>query len=142
MGEERKHERILAIDYGTKKCGLAATDVLGIAVHPIDTIATEQLRVWLNTYLNTEPVSAIVIGRPSHPDGNLMYFDDEILALKRFLEQKFPAKQILLHDETFSSAKAKEIIFLSGAKKKKRQDKKLIDKIAAVVILQDYLKHY
>lgn len=142
MDVEKISERILAIDYGTKKCGLAATDILGIAVHPIDTISTETLRTWLEHYLLREPVSAIVIGRPFHPDGKPMFFDGEILGLKKHLEKKYPAKKIILHDESFSSVKAKEIIFNSGVRKKKRQDKKLIDKIAAVVILQDYLKHY
>jgi len=105
-------------------------------------VPTVELWLWLETYLRTQQVEKIVIGYPRHADGAPVYFDGEIKQLKKKLESTFPEKQIILHDESFTSAKAKQVILQSGIKKEKRKDKSLIDKISAVIILQDFLQHY
>ncbi len=133
--------RILGIDYGTKRCGLAATDILQIAVHPVDTVASGELWDWLVCYLGKEDVEKIVIGHPTHKDGNPVSFMNQIIGLERKIKKFFPSVIVVLHDEAFTSARAKQIIIDSGAKQKKRKDKSLVDKIAAVLILQDYLKY-
>lgn len=133
--------RILCIDYGTKRSGLAATDILQIAVHSLETIPTGLLWEWLETYLINEPVEKVVIGHPTHSDGNAVHFMDQIKGLMRKIEKKFPSVKVELHDEAYTSVRAKEVILQSGVKKEKRKDKKLVDKIAAVLILQDYLGH-
>ena len=83
----------------------------------------------------------IGIGEPKHADGAAVGFQPKIDALRKKLENLFPSITVVYHNEAFSSQKAKQIIMQSGAKKKKRRDKRLIDKISAVVILQDYLGH-
>lgn len=133
--------RILAIDYGTKRSGLAATDILQITANGLTTVDTASLWGWLEKYLESEDVETILIGRTVHKDGTPLYFDHEIQELKSKLEKTFQEKKIILQDEAFTSVKAREIILNSGIKKSKRKDKSLIDKISAVIILQQYLKH-
>ena len=133
--------RILGIDYGTKRCGLAATDILQIAVFPVDTVPSGTLWDWLVKYLTTESVEKIVIGHPTHKDGNPVSFMNQIVGLERKLKKTYPDIEIVLHDEAFSSVRAKQAIIDSGAGQKKRKDKSLVDKVAAVLILQDYLKY-
>lgn len=131
--------RILGIDYGAKRTGLAVTDPLQIIVSGLDTVATSTLLEYLKTYLHQEEVEAIVIGEPLHKDGNPTQLHASIVELSKKLKKLFPEVEVVLHDEYYSSARAKEIIFQSGAKKKKRRDKGLVDKVAAGLILQDYL---
>lgn len=133
--------RILSIDYGEKRCGLAVTDPLQIIVSGLDTVDTANIVIYLKDYLKEEPVEKIVIGEPKHADGAAVGFQPKIDALRKKLENLFPSLTVVYHNEAFSSQKAKQIIMQSGAKKKKRRDKRLIDKISAVVILQDYLGH-
>lgn len=133
--------RILGIDYGTKRCGVAATDILQIAVHPVDTIATGELWDWLVAYLGKENVEKIVIGHPTHKDGNAVSFMNQIVGLERKIKKTYPEIIVAFQEESFTSVRAKQAIIDSGAKQKKRKDKSLVDKIAAVLILQDYLKY-
>lgn len=133
--------RVLSIDYGLKRVGLAVTDPLQIIVSGLATVEANELLEYLDDYLGKEEVEKIVIGWPQHKDGNLTYLSVPILKLIKKLNKKYPLLPILKVDEAFSSQRAKEIIFLSGAKKSKRRDKSLVDKISAVVILQQYLKH-
>lgn len=133
--------RILSIDYGEKRCGLAATDPLQIIVSGLDTVETVNVLPYLKNYLREEDVEKIVIGKPAHADGADVAFQPKIDTLRKKLENLFPSLTVVYHNEAFSSQKAKQIIMQSGAKKKKRRDKGLVDKISAVVILQDYLGH-
>ncbi|HMY85265.1 MAG TPA: Holliday junction resolvase RuvX [Saprospiraceae bacterium] len=133
--------RILCIDYGTKRCGIAATDVLQIAVHAVGTVPSGELWLFLEEYLSKEEVEKIVIGYPTHSDGSEFSFMHQIVGLERKIKKIFPQIELDRHDEAFSSARAKEVIIHSGIRKEKRKDKGLVDKISAVLILQDYLKH-
>jgi len=134
--------RILSIDYGTKKTGIAVTDPLQIIVGGLDTLPTTELMDFLVNYVDKEDVSKIVIGYPYHPDGNPSQLAPVIEKLAERIGKKFPKIEIVFQDESFTSKQAKEIILQSGHKKKKRRDKTLVDKVSAILILQDYLKHY
>ena len=134
--------RILAIDYGTKKTGLATTDPLQIIVSGLDTIATAELIPFLKRYTTQEQVSKIIIGYPYHSDGNPGQLAPIIEGLANQLRKQFPSLEIVFHDESLTSKQAKEIILKSGHRKKKRRDKTLVDKVSAILILQDYLKHF
>jgi putative Holliday junction resolvase len=132
--------RIMAIDYGTKRTGLAVSDPLQIIASGLDTIATHELLDFLETYFNEEEVEAVVIGEPRHADGNPTKITHLIIGLERKLKKLYPEKRVILQDEAFTSADAKQIILQSGAKKKKRREKGLVDKISAVLILQEYME--
>ena len=133
--------RLLSIDYGTKKCGLAVTDPLQIIVNGLETVSTSHLEQYLKDYCRREVVSDIIIGLPRHPDGNPAQLAPEIERVALKLRQLIPSVNILTHDESYTTKHAKQIILKSGLSKKKRRDKALIDKVSAVLILQDYLAH-
>lgn len=133
--------RILSIDYGTKKTGIAVTDPLQIIVNGLDTVLTKDLEDFLLRYTKEEEVEEIIIGYPTHPDGNPAQLASQIDTLAERLKKKFPDIKILLHDERYTSKEAKRIISKSGLPQKKRRNKALVDKISAVLILQDYLSH-
>ncbi|KXK40950.1 MAG: Holliday junction resolvase RuvX [Saprospiraceae bacterium] len=133
--------RIIGIDYGMKRCGLSVTDPLQIIVSGLETVNTNELMPFLENYIKNETVDLIVIGLPIHKDGNFTYLKVSIDQFVASFSKKFPAIKIDFTDEQFSSVLAKQIILDSGVKKKKRQDKALVDKVSAVVILQKYLKH-
>jgi putative Holliday junction resolvase len=133
--------RILCIDYGSKRCGIAATDPFQIIVSAIGTVDTSALMEYLGMYLSTEKVEKLVIGLPVHKDGNFTQLKPEIDQFVHRFRQKFEGIDIDFADEQFSSVHAKQIILDIGIKKEKRKDKALVDKISAVVILQRYLKH-
>ncbi|NJK83754.1 MAG: Holliday junction resolvase RuvX [Saprospiraceae bacterium] len=133
--------RIIGIDYGTKRTGIATTDPLQIIVTALDTVHTSALLDYLKTYCAQEEVEAFVIGEPLHLDGTPTHIAHLVKGLMNSLEKLFPNKKVVLHDERFTSEDAKKIILASGVKKKKRRDKALVDKVSAVLILQDYLGH-
>jgi len=133
--------RIVSIDYGRKRCGIAATDPFQIIVSPVDTIATNELYDYLVKYMHDEEVEKIVFGKPTHADGNETFLMKDIRAFVNRLTKGYSDLQIDYQDESFTSMEAKNIIMMSGAKKKKRRDKELVDRVSAVIILQKYLKH-
>ncbi|MCG8327086.1 MAG: Holliday junction resolvase RuvX [Chitinophagales bacterium] len=133
--------RILAIDYGTKRTGLAVTDPLQIIANGLDTVPTTDLLEYLSTYFQKEEVETIVLGEPLYPDGNPAQIHHLVIGFSRKLKKLYPDKEVVLHDERFTSEDAKRAILMSGAKRKKRQDKSLVDKISAVIILQDYMEN-
>ena len=102
--------RILAIDYGTKRTGIAVTDPLQIIVNPCNTVETKDLIDFLTSYLEEEQVEAIVIGQVFNKDGSPVYFNSEIEKLIRFINNSYPNIQIEREDESFTSEKAKEIL--------------------------------
>lgn len=132
--------RILAIDYGTKRTGIAVTDPLQIIANGLDTLPTETVLDFLKKYTATEKVETIVVGEPMHWDGNPAQIAPEVNAFVAKIKELFPYIPVIMQDERFTSEDAKKIILQSGAKKKKRQDKALVDKISAVLILQEYLE--
>lgn len=133
--------RILSIDYGLKRVGVAVTDPLQIIATGLATVDTKEILTFLKDYMNKEEVSCVVIGEPLHLDGSPTQIAPTI---NRFIEELiklFPDLRVERQDERFTSRDAKQIILQSGAKKKKRRDKGLVDKISAVLILQDFLEH-
>ncbi|MBK7226744.1 MAG: Holliday junction resolvase RuvX [Saprospiraceae bacterium] len=133
--------RILGLDYGQKRTGIAVTDPLQIIVNPLTTVETKELNEFLATYLKNEAVEKIVFGMPRHKDGNDTYLSEEIRVLGSKIKNSYPYLIVDYHDESFTSQTAKVFMIQSGMKKLKRQDKSELDKMSAVVILQEYLKH-
>ena len=125
-----------------KRTGLSVTDPLQIIVQGLDTQETVAVLEFIKVYAMKEPVDAIVVGYP-FLDGEWgdkkfkVKLDDFILQLKKL----FPDKTVHLHDERYSSFRAREIISQSGHKKKKRESKEHLDKTSAIIILQEYLGH-
>ncbi|MFZ2897552.1 MAG: Holliday junction resolvase RuvX [Saprospiraceae bacterium] len=132
--------RILGIDYGTKRTGIAVTDPLKIIASGLDTVSTEALKGYLTQYLAAEEVECIVVGMPLYPDGNPAQIAPQVEVFVKKLKKLFPDIEVITWDERYTSEEAKRIILQSGAKKKQRRDKSLVDKISAALILEDYLK--
>ncbi|HHH53660.1 MAG TPA: Holliday junction resolvase RuvX [Bacteroidetes bacterium] len=133
--------RIIGLDYGIKKTGISVTDPLQIIVNPLTVISTDELLAYLIKYAEGEEIEKIVIGEPKHKDGNPVYFEKDIQLFILKLQKHFPEIEIDRQDEDYTSAEAKELIKKLNLKKKKRQDKTLVDKLSSVLILQRYLKH-
>lgn len=130
----------MSIDYGTKRVGVAVTDPLQIIANGLDTVPTSDIFDFLKRYFVEEEVEQMVVGMPYHLDGNPTYVSPLIEAFIKKVNKLFPTIKVVTQDERFTSSDAKKIILQSGAKKKKRQDKGLVDKISAVLILQEYLE--
>lgn len=131
--------RILAIDYGRKRTGLAATDILRITANPLLTIETKELMKWLTDYFHREPVDEVVIGHPTQMNGQDSESMNYIRPFMGLFKKTFPDKPITMYDERFTSVLAHRAMIDGGMKKKDRQDKTVVDKIAACIILEDYL---
>jgi len=132
--------RIIAIDYGTKRIGLAVTDSLQMIAGPLKTVHSSEIIDFLKEYLHRENVEAFVIGEPKHLDGNL---SGPIEALSNFIKnltKNFPDKPIYRIDERFTSKMAMDTLIAGGASKKQRQDKATLDTISAMIILQSFLE--
>lgn len=131
--------RILAIDYGTKRIGLAVTDPLQIFASPLNTVSPKEFDNFISGYLKTEEVDAFVIGYPvqmnNQPSESVKYINPFI----KKLQKAFPEKNIYLVDERFSSQMALRTMIDGGVKKRDRQDKSMVDKISASIILQSFL---
>lgn len=133
--------RIVAIDFGGKRTGVAATDELQIIASPVDTIDTSKLMDFFEKYLFTENVSDLVVGLPMRFSGEL---NDIEIEIKKFIEKfevKYPTIKIHRENEMFTSKMASRAMFEGGLKKKKRQEKGMVDKVSAVIILQSFLSH-
>ena len=132
--------RILAIDYGIKRTGIAVTDPLRIIATALDTVPSETLLKFLETYLQKEMVDEFVVGMPK----TLKNEDSEIAPLVRnfveVLKKTFPDKTVHLADERFTSSIAQRAMIDGGMKKKDRQVKGNIDKISATLILQSFME--
>ena len=133
--------RILGIDYGIKRTGLAVTDPEQIIVNSLKTVNTQSLLLFLKSYLQEEEVEKLVFGYPTHKDGNPTYVVDEIERFKDKLKKDFPDLEFDYQNENFTSAEAMDIMIQSGLSRKQRKDKARLDKISAVLILQRYLRH-
>lgn len=130
----------MGIDYGTKRIGIAVTDPLQIIASGLDTVPTGEIFDYLSGYFQKETVEKIVVGEPLHEDGNPAQIAHLVVGFVRKLQRLFPKIAVVTRDERYTSVEAKRIILQSGAKKKKRRNKELVDKISAVLILQDYME--
>ncbi len=133
--------RILSIDYGLKRCGIAVTDPLQIIVSGLTTISNNELLSYIYAYCQLNSVEEIVIGYPRHADGSKNLLSQQIDLIKLELEKKLNGIKVNYFDEKGSSKQAMQIMVQGGVRKKKRSDKELLDKMSAVIILQKYLGH-
>ena len=132
--------RILAIDYGKKRTGLAVTDPLQIIANGLTTVNTQELFDYLKAYIAKEDVEKIIIGLPYQLDGSPTDATPSVLHCIRRLKNSFPNIPIVPVDEQFSSKMASRAMVEMGMKKKDRQKKELIDEIAATILLQEYMQ--
>lgn len=133
--------RILAIDLGTKRTGLAVTDMLKMLANPLETIETEKLIPYLRDYFEKEEVEVIVLGYPIRLNGQYNEMTPKVLSMKDRLKTFFPDKVIELVDERFTSKMAMDSMIAMGSKKKDRKEKAgNLDKVSAAIILQSYLE--
>ena len=132
--------RILAIDYGRKRTGLAVTDVLRITANPLLTIETKDLMNGLKVYFAHEPVDEVVIGHHTQMNGQESESMNYIRPFMGNFKKQFPDKPITMYDERFTSVLAHQAMLAGGMKKKDRQDKAVVDKIAACIILEGFLE--
>ena len=132
--------RILAIDYGQKRTGIAVTDTLQMIANGLATIETKELEKFILDYVAKEDVSVIVVGKPTQMNGENSENMKRIEPFFNRLKKLFPDKEITYYDERFTSVLAHQAMLQSGIGKKARQDKALVDKISATIILEDYLQ--
>ncbi len=131
--------RVLALDYGTKRTGIAVSDSLKMIANGLETVPTHTLIDFLENYCQKEIVDVIVIGKPTQTNGKDSDTMGHIKGLVKRLKMKFPNKKFVYEDERFTSVLAQQTIRESGISKKARQNKSLVDKISATIILQSYL---
>lgn len=134
--------RILAIDYGKKRCGIAVTDPLKIIATGLTTVEAPQLMNFLKSYIQKETVEEVIVGLPVNLDDS---DTDSTAAVRHFIkafEKHCPGISITPVDERFSSKRAAEAMVDMGMKKKQRQNKAMVDEISAALLLQDYLSKF
>ena len=131
--------RILSIDYGTKRTGLAVTDPLRIIASALATVETKQLEKYLADYFSKNDVDIIVLGKPTQMNGAPSETMRFIEPLAGRLRHAYPDKQVVLYDERFTSVLAHRTMLESGIGKQARRDKALVDRISATIILQSYM---
>jgi putative Holliday junction resolvase len=132
--------RILSIDYGKKRTGIAVTDPLQIIAGGLATVSTSELFEWLKAYLSSEQVERIIIGEPLQPNGQP---SENLQRVQQFVNRwrkAMPEVPIEYYDERFTSVIAHQAMLSGGLKKKARRDKALVDEISATIILEDYLR--
>ena len=132
--------RIVSIDYGKKRTGLAVTDPLQLIAGGVATVSTSTLFEYLSDYVQKEPVERIVIGEPRQPNGQP---SENLARVQQFVNRwrkAMPQIPIEYFDERFTSVLAHQAMLEGGLKKKARQDKALVDEISATIILQDYMR--
>jgi putative Holliday junction resolvase len=132
--------RILAIDYGAKRTGLAVTDELQIIANGLTTVETPQLFSFLKTYLMKETVELLVVGEPKNLNGTATHSTPLVASFVQKFKSEFAHIPVKLVDERFTSKMATQSILERGVNKKKRMDKSLVDKVSATIILQYYLE--
>lgn len=132
--------RILAIDYGLKRTGIAVTDPLKIIATALITIESPKLITFLKDYFKKEEVELIIIGEPKNWDESDTHATPLVKKIVEKLKKEFPQMPLKLVDERYTSKMASTALIDMGLKKKQRQDKSLVDKVAATIILQEYLR--
>ena len=132
--------RILAIDYGRKRTGIAVTDPMQIIANGLTTVSTHQLMDFLLNYIKQEPVERIIIGHPKQMNNEDSENMKSIIPFMNRLKKLLPDMPVELVDERFTSVLAHQAMLAGGLKKKDRQNKALVDEISATIILQSYLE--
>lgn len=132
--------RILAIDYGLKRTGIAVTDPMQMIANGLTTIETKNLEQFIADYVAKEEVETIVMGKPTQMNGENSENMKRIEPFFNRLKKLFPNKEIVYYDERFTSVLAHQAMLQSGIGKKARQNKGLVDRISATIILEDYLQ--
>ena len=132
--------RIVAIDYGTKRVGLAVSDPMQMIAGGLTTIHPNTLYQFLDDYVEKEMVDTIVVGHPKQMNNKDSEAVQHIKPIVRKLKNRFPGIPIVLEDERFSSVIARDTMLRGGMKKKQRQNKAAVDKISATIILQSFLE--
>ena len=132
--------RILAIDYGQKRTGIAVTDPLQIIATGLTTIEAHTLIEFIKTYIKTEQVDRFVVGWPTNWDDTPTHGTLHAAKAIQLLQKNFPSIPVEKIDERYTSKMAKDALLEMGLKKKDRRDKKLVDEVAAVILLQEYLR--
>ena len=131
--------KIVAIDFGLKRTGIAITDASNIIASPLTTVDSVNLMSYLIALVEKEKVATIVIGDPKRLNNEATHITENVYLLKEALEKQFPSLKIVLVDERFTSKIAFQSMLDNGMKKKQRQEKGMIDQISAAIILQSYL---
>ena len=132
--------RILAIDFGRRRTGLAVTDPLRITANPLLTVETRELLNWLRDYFSRETVDQVVIGHPTQMNGEESESMNYIRPFLGQFRKQFPDMPVVMYDERFTSVLAHRAMIDGGMRRKDRQDKAVVDKIAACIILEGYLE--
>ncbi len=132
--------RLLAIDYGSKRTGLAVTDPLQIIATALEAVPTHQLFSYLKDYLEKETVEAVVVGMPRRLDNTETNNTAGVLAFIAKFKKVYPGMPVHTHDERFTSSMALHSMIMSGTKKKDRREKGNIDKVSATIILQSFME--
>ncbi len=131
--------KVLAIDYGSKRTGIAITDALQIIASGLTTISTSCLDDFIADIVIKEEIDCFVVGNPKNLDGTDTNISPYVNSFVKRLQKLYPSKLIYQIDERFTSKIAKQSILESGVNRKKRQNKSLVDEVSATIILQDYL---
>ena len=131
--------RILAIDYGQKRTGIAVSDPLQLIAGGLTTVETKDLEAYLADYLSREQVERIIVGHPRQMNGQDSENMRRITPFVNRLRKLYPAMPVELFDERFTSVLAHQVMLESGISRKARQNKALVDKISATIILEEYL---
>ncbi|MFC6268254.1 Holliday junction resolvase RuvX [Frigoriflavimonas asaccharolytica] len=132
--------QIMAIDYGKKRCGIAATDDMQIIASAVDTIETPKIFEFFKNYFILNKVESIVVGLPKDLKGNMNEIETEISIFVKNFQEAYPQIEVFRFDERFTSKMASFFISQSGKSKKKRQEKGLIDRVSATIILQNFME--
>lgn len=131
--------RVLALDYGSKRTGIAITDELQLIASGLTTVATSKLMDFLKKYIASEKVDLVLVGEPKQKDGTHSNIEVEIQKFLKKFSETFPDLEVKRIDERYTSKMAFQTMIDSGLKKKQRQNKALVDEISATIILQEYL---
>jgi len=134
--------RIIALDYGKVRTGIAITDELQLIASGLTTVPTKELIPFLKEYITNEVVDTFVIGEPKQMDNTPSESEVLIQGFLKELKKVFPALPIIRQDERFTSKMAMQSMVASGMKKKQRRNKEMVDEISATIILQAYLNKY
>lgn len=132
--------KVLAIDYGLKRTGLAISDDTKTFAFGLTTVATAQLQVFLSEYCASNDIEAFVVGIPTRLNNQPTHATPHVEGFIRRLSKEYPGKVIYWMDERFTSSMAAQAIIDSGVKKKGRQDKSLVDMVSATIILQSWIE--
>ena len=133
--------KIVALDFGLKRIGVAITDDFNIIASALDTVSSNNIIPFLNKIVEKNDIKTIVVGQPLQKDYSPSLIEKEILKFIDVLKNKFPNISLERYDERYTSVIAKKVIIQSGISKSKRRDKSLVDKISATIILQSYLEN-